>query len=448
MLTLNLKKGLDLNLRGGVPDGAEPVAVNPASVAVFPSDFPGFVPKLVVREGDSVAAGQPLCVDKATGSVALVSPASGTVTEVLRAERRRIERIVVTPGAAAAPATLDLKGASSPEGLRSLMQGSGIWAMMRQLPYAVVPSADAAPRDIMVTAFDSAPLAPSLTDGTDPKAVARGLQALATLTAGKVYVAARSGSSVGLPQTANIELVEVSGAHPAGLPSVQIANIAPVNKGETVWLLDITVAARLGKLLLTGSVDFTTVVAVTGSELERPYLARTVIGADLRSLLANAGVKADGSHKRFISGNVLTGLHVDDAGWLHFPWRQVSVIPEGDDVDEFMGWASNSLNKMSQSRSFLSHFFRHRKFAPDARLNGGRRAMIMSGQYDSVFPMDVLPEYLVKAVLARDIDRMEALGIYEVAPEDLALCEFVDTSKLPVQQIVRDGLDYLRTELD
>ncbi len=446
MLTLNLKKGLDLQLRGGIPAGGEsPVRVNAASVAVFPADFHGFVPKLAVREGDLVAAGAPLCVGKTAPRIALVSPVSGYVTSVVRGERRRIERIVVTPAdEAPAPVRHDTAAAGTPDGLRDLMQVSGIWSMMRQRPYDIVPEPDAVPRDIMVTAFDSAPLAGDMLATLDHDAFRRGIRALASLTKGRVYVAVRPGTSLAAD---GAETVEVSGPHPAGLAGVVLANVAPVNKGDTVWTLDAVTVARLGVLLTTGSVDFSAYVAVTGSELAHPYMARTVIGADVASLLRNAGVIDDGRHKRYISGNVLTGVLTAPDSWLHAPWRQITVIPEGDDVNEFMGWASMSPDKMSRSRSFLSTLVPGKRFAPDARLLGGRRAMIMSGQYDSVLPMDILPEYLIKAILARDIDRMEALGIYEVAPEDFALCEYADPSKIELQRIVREGLDWLRKEL-
>lgn len=446
MRTLNLKKGLDLQLEGGIPAGAQaPVRVNPLSVALFPADFPGFVPKLAVREGDLVGAGQPLCVSKTQPDVAIVAPLAGRVTEVLRGERRRIERIVVTPCAGAPEAVrFATDTAGDPAALRRLMQVSGIWAMMRQRPYDIVPDPEAVPRDIMVTAFDSAPLAGSMADTVNQAWLSSGLKALAGLTPGHVYVAVRPGSKLSFD---GAERVEVAGPHPAGLPGVQIANISPVNKGETVWTLDIVTAARLGALLTGGAVDFTADVAVTGWEIAHPYMARTVIGADMASLLADAGVKNDGRNKRYISGNVLTGVKTPADGWLHAPWRQVTVIAEGDDVDEFMGWASLSPDKMSRSRAFISSLMPGKKFRPDARLLGGRRAMILSGQYDAMLPMDILPEYLIKAILARDIDRMEALGIYEVSPEDFALCEYADASKIELQRTVREGLDWLRKEL-
>lgn len=232
--------------------------------------------------------------------------------------------------------------------------------------------------------------------------------------------------------------------HPAGNAGVQIANIKPVNKGEVVWTLDIVTLAKLGEAILNGKIDYSVETALTGSEVITPKVVKTVPGAQLGELLAG-DEKTDGRNHRVISGNVLTGTPEGEAGYLRYPYRQVTVIPEGDDTHEFMGWASLSPSKMSESRSFLGRFL-GRKFNPDARINGGRRAMIMSGIYDDYMPMDILPEPLIKAIIAKDIDKMEALGIYEVAPEDFALAEYADPSKLELQRIVRQGLDYMRNE--
>ncbi len=245
---------------------------------------------------------------------------------------------------------------------------------------------------------------------------------------------------------AGAEMVTVEGPHPSGNVGVQIANIAPINKGDIVWTLDVVTLYKIGVVATKGIVDCSTIVAVTGSEVKEPALVKTVEGAQISSIIDGRLAKTD-HHVRIISGNVLTGTAVDDNDYLRFPYRQITVIPEGDDVEEFMGWASMSPSKQSTSRTFPGHFL-GRAFTPDARILGGRRAMIMSGEYDKVLPMDIMPEYLIKAILGRNIEEMEKLGIYEVIPEDLALCEYVDTSKIPVQQIVREGLDYMRKELE
>lgn len=443
---IKIKKGLDINIEGAVANPGKPVERPSATAAVCPGDFPGFVPKVEVHEGDAVKAGTPLLRDKNYPQIKLVSPVSGTVKAVVRGERRKIERVVVEAAKGEALVLDHSKVLTDGGAAREFLQVSGLWAMTRQRPYDIVTLGDAELRDIFVSGFDSAPLAvnPSAFAPEDVKAMEAGVKLLSLLTKGKVYVSRRAGTA--LPDLKGAEMVDIEGPHPSGNAGTMIAAVKPVNKGETVMTLDLSTLRRIGAAALTGVVPMDTVVALTGSEVKEPKMVKTIIGAEVASII-NGDIEADNRHHRIISGNVLTGTKVASDDYLRFPWRQITVILEGDDVDEFMGWASLSPNKLSTSPSFPGHFLFKKAFNPDARLNGGRRAMIMSGEYDKVMPMDILPEYLIKAILSKDIDRMEQLGIYEVAPEDFALAEFADTSKLELQKIVREGLDYLRKEL-
>lgn len=444
---INLTKGLNLAIAGGLPEGqaAAPVKVNPGLVAVVPDDFPGVTPKLEVAEGDIVAAGQPLMRCKAWPELKLTAPAGGRVEAVVRGARRKIERVVIKP-LADAPAPVNFScNPSDKASVEAVLLASGLWASMRQRPFDIVPDPAVAPRDIFITAMDTAPLAPELTAlvaGRQAE-IAAAVKALKLFTNGSIYISVPEGSD--MPDVAGAEMVEFNRLHPAGNAGVQAANIRPVNKGEVIWTLDIVSLARMGGLILNGMLDCSATVALTGPEVKEPCMIETVAGADLGCIVAGR-VKDDGVNHRIISGNVLTGTPESPAGFLRFPYRQVTVIREGDDTDEFMGWASLSPKKLSVSRSFPGKFLT-RLFNPDARINGGRRAMIMSEVYDRFFPMDILPEYLVKAIEARDIDQMEALGIYEVAPEDFALAEYADPSKLELQKLVRSGLDYMRSEV-
>lgn len=443
---IKIKKGLDINIEGGVASPGKPVERPTATAAVCPDDFHGFVPKVEVREGDTIKAGAPLLRDKNYPQIKLVSPVSGTVKAVVRGERRKIERVVIEAAGEDRVVLDHSKVLTDAAAAKDFLLESGLWGMTRQRPYDIVTIPDARLRDIFVTGFDSAPLTvnPSKFDTEEVKAMEAGVKLLSLLTTGMVYVSRRSGEA--LPDLKGAEMVDVEGPHPSGNAGTMIAAVKPVNKGETVMCLDLPTLRRIGAAALTGVVPMDTVVALTGSEVKEPKLVKTVIGAEVSSII-NGDIEADNRHHRVISGNVLTGVKTAMDGYLRWPYRQVTVIPEGDDVDEFMGWASLSPKKLSTSRSFPGHFLFKKAFNPDARLNGGRRAMIMSGEYDRVMPMDILPEYLIKAILAKDIDRMEQLGIYEVAPEDFALAEFADTSKLELQKIVREGLDYLRKEL-
>jgi len=440
-MKLKLSKGLNLNLAGKVTDD-EVTAVSSGLFAVVPDDFPGFTPKLEVKEGDRVMVGTPLLHDKNDERIKLISPVSGTVSAVVRGERRKIERVVVK----ADPEKADLSAAyPTTLPLRELLAASGMLCRMRRRPYDIIPRTDEKPRDIFITGLDTAPLSAGFILPDDAQAkLCKAVKALQTLTDGKVYVSVAAESHI--KDIEGAVMVEVQGPHPAGNVGVQIANIAPVNKGEVVWTLDIYTLYKIGTLLTTGEADTRTVVAMTGSEVEKPRLLSCREGIEI-SALTDGNIKPTTVHKRIISGNVFTGTKVAEDGFLRFPYRQVTVIPEGDDVDEFMGWASLSPAKMSVSPTFPGHFS-GKDFAPDARLHGGRRAMIMSGEYDKVLPMDIMLEYLLKAIIGGDIEAMEGLGIYEIAPEDVALAEYVDTSKLPVQQIIRQGLDNLRKELE
>lgn len=444
-MKIKLKKGLDLKIAGAVSNFT-PIDISSNFYAVYPDDFPGFKPKVDVKEGDRVIAGAPLMHDKNNPDVKLVSPVAGTVKAVVRGERRKVVRIEVEASAEATTRHFDLSfGLGSDEAVRVLAE-SGLLAEIRQRPYDIVPSTAAMPRDIFVTAIDSAPLAvsPELAVEGKEKELSAGVKFLKQLCKGKIYVSVRPDSHLGAIE--GCERVEVVGPHPAGNAGVQAANIAPVNKGETIWTLDVVTLARIGRLALSGQRDFETLVAVTGPEVASPAVVRTVEGAAIAGIIAGR-LKQSDYHIRIISGNVLTGIAVEADAFIRFPFRQITVIAEGDDKTEFMGWASFSPSKPSVSPTFPGHFSA-KAFAPDARLNGGRRAMIMSGEYDRMLPMDILPEYLLKAIISRNIDSMEKLGIYEVAPEDFSAAEYVDTSKLPLQQIVRDGLDYLREALE
>ncbi len=441
---LKIRKGLDIRMAGGVDDLAAVDAPQSASYAIIPDDFIGFVAKPAVKEGDKVSAGAPLLYDKRDEAMKLVSPVAGTVEAIVRGERRKILRVVVTPDGGDDRLTHAVSVKDEAEA-RNLLKNSGLWAMMRQRPYDIVPNPDAVPRDIFVTAIDSAPLAVSpAAYYNDTETLEAAVALLSKMTRGKIYIGRRADGLVA--DISGAEMVDVEGPHPSGNAGVLIANISPVNKGETVWTLDLATLWRIGRLMLTGSVDFTDYVALTGSEVKTPKVMRTVIGAAIASLTDGQLVPAT-HHQRIISGNVLTGVTVGTDGYLRYPYRQITVIPEGDDVDEFMGWASLSPRKMSQSRTFPGKFL-GRVFRPDARLLGGRRALIMSGEYDRYMPMDIMAEYLLKAIIGRDIEKMEKLGIYEVAPEDFALGEYADTSKTEAQKIVREGLDYLRKELE
>lgn len=438
MSTIKLKKGYDLKLKGGIKQlEITGIAAKSSSYGIIPDDFMGIIPRLDKKPGDPVKAGEPLYHDKNFEQIKVVSPVSGTVKDVCRGERRKIEAIIIEPDGKDEKVKLDT---SRPP--IDILTESGLWVMLRQRPYDVVPDPAVRPRDIFVTAFDSAPLAPSLEMivGENIKYLEIGVKVLSTLTDGKVYIGTNNNDF----EVAGAEVNTFIGPHPAGNAGVQAANIKPVNKGDVVWTLDIVTLARIGELMATGMVNHDTVVALTGECVDEPRYVKATMGCTIESLLGK-DLRED---VRIISGNVLTGVKVNADGFLRAPYRHITVIPENNKPDEFMGWASLNPKRFSLYRTFTSWLMGNkREISIDARIKGGERAIVRLDEYDNMIPMDIYAEFLVKAIIAFDIDKMEQLGIYEVAPEDFALAEFACTSKIELQRIVRNGLERMRSEM-
>ncbi len=445
---IKLRKGLDINLKGKAVAEVKKVD-EPGFYTLCPDDFTGVSPKMVVKEQEYVMAGGPLFIDKNHPEMKFVSPVSGVVTSVERGARRKIMNITVEAAAEQDFVEYGRKDVASMDGqaVKDALLESGLFAFVRQRPYDVVADPGVAPRAVFVSAFDSSPLAPDfefVLKGQEDD-FQTGLDALAKIAKTYLGVSARQKAPA-LVQAKNVTVTLFDGPHPAGNVGVQINHVAPVNKGETVWTVDPQVVIFIGRLFNIGRVDLTRTVAVTGSEVLEPFYCKLKAGAMLTGVFA--GNVTGGKELRYISGNVLTGKQVASNGFLGAFHNQLTVIPEGNNKHEMLGWIMPRPNDFSTSHSYFSWLTgRKKEYVLDARVKGGERHMIMSNEYDRVFPMDILPEYLIKAIIAGDIDRMEALGIYEVAPEDFALCEFVCSSKMELQRIVREGLDMLRKEM-
>jgi Na+-transporting NADH:ubiquinone oxidoreductase subunit A len=451
---IKIKKGLDINLKGK-PQEITKHTIASQYYTLFPDDYSGFFPKVSVKQGDAVLAGTPVLYDKNHPEVKIVSPVSGIVTAVNRGEKRKLQSIVIQSEETNQYVDFgkkEVKSLSS-ETIKLTLADAGILALFKQRPYDIVVNPADTPRDIFVSGFNSAPLAPNveyIIKGQEAD-FQTGLDALAEITAGNVYLGIRSDcKSNALKQAKNVQTVAFSGPHPAGNVGVQINHIRPVNKGEIVWTVNPQDVIIIGRFFNQGKVDLTRLIALTGSEVNENARAYYPMlpGASIEKLIrSNVTEQVD---LRYISGNVLTGTQIAFDGSLHVSDNQVTVIPEGDKTHEFIGWILPGWNKFSVSKTypaFAIEALTKKEYVLDARLQGGRRAMIMSNEWDKVFPMDILPEFLIRAILAQDIDKMENLGIYEVAPEDFALCEFVDTSKMELQKIVREGLDWLYKEM-
>lgn len=434
---IKLRKGLDINLKGKA--AAEIATVKcPGEYALCPDDFYGVKPKVVVKEGDAVKAGDALFVDKLHPEVKFVSPVSGTVSLVERGDRRKLLGIRVKSDGKQESRTFDTND------VKSALLESGLFGFFRQRPYDVVANPDDQPKAIYVSAFNSMPLSQDFEvalKGNETEFQA-GITALAKLAPVRLGISTAQTAAV-LTQARDCEINIFQGKAPAGNVGVQINHTDPVNKGEVVWTLGAEEVIFVGRLMTTGKVDLTRVIALAGSEVAEPKYYKAMVGQQLTTLL-QGNVRLDGS--RIINGNVMTGIKTTPEGYLAAHATEVNVIPEGDHADEMLGWIMPRFGTFSTHRSYFSWLCCKKQYTIDARIKGGERHMIMSGEYDKVFPMDIYAGYLIKAIIAGDIDRQEALGIYEVAPEDFAIAEFVDSSKLELQRIVRQGLDILRKE--
>ena len=413
--------------------------------ALVPDDFEGVTPKVVVKAGDKVKAGDALFINKQYPEVKFASPVSGTVREVVRGERRKVLCIKVDADAQQEQVDYGKKDVNTMDGkavVDALLE-AGIFGYINQLPYAVSTNPSQMPKAIFVSALRDKPLAADFdfeVKGQEGD-FQTGLTALSKIA--KTYLGCGVHSS--FEHCQNVEVTVFDGPCPAGNVGIQVNHLDPVNKGEVVWTIgDPTVVLFIGRLFNTGKVDLRRTVALCGSEVKAPAYVDMLVGEELSTLLSNS-YDAD-RHVRIINGNVLTGRPTTKEGFLGAHTSEITVIPEGDDADEFAGWIMPRFKQFSVSRSYFSWLCGKKQYALDARIKGGERHMIMSGEYDRVLPMDIYGEYLIKAIITGDIDRQEALGIYEVSPEDFALAEFVDSSKLELQRIVREGLNILRKE--
>ena len=439
---IKLCKGLDIKLAGKAEARVEDAPLA-KSYAVSPLDYENVTPKLLVKVGDKVEAGSPLFFDKNNPRILFTSPVSGTVSAINRGEKRKLLNIAVEPDATQVYKELKVVDAkASRSEIVEMLLESGLWTRIVERPFGVIANPDASPKAIFVSAFDSAPLAPDYNFAlkSEKAALEAGLAILARLTDGKLHLSARKGDEGYMSEVKGVEYHTFSGKHPVGNVGVQIHHIDRIAKGDIVWTVNVQDVVLIGRLVMGGKLDMTKVVAVAGSEAEKPCYKRIIAGAAVESIVGKVSESV-----RIISGDVLTGVTTAADGYISANANMLSLIPGGN-VYELLGWAMPRLHRFSVSRAYFSWLCPKKEYKLDTNLNGGERPFVVTGLYENYLPMDVYVAYLLKACLVKDLDKMENLGIYEVLPEDLALCEFVDPSKIEMQQILRDGINLMIKE--
>jgi Na+-transporting NADH:ubiquinone oxidoreductase subunit A len=447
---IRLKKGLNINLVGDADKVYGAVKVNDISdeFVVKPTDFHALNPRLTVKIGDEVKAGSPLFFDKSNEKINFCSPASGVVLDIVRGEKRRILEVVVKSDSKMTYKDLStsLSNDLTRKQIIDIMLKGGLWPFIRQKPYDIIADPNSTPKAIFISTFNSAPL--SIDNdfalyGMD-ELFQKGLDYVVKLTKGRTHLnidGNTNGSSL-FTRAKGVDINTVSGPHPAGNVGVQIHHIDPLNKGDIVWYLEPQDVLSIGRLFTEGRYDVSRIVALVGGQVTKPRYYRTIAGASITNLLTNNLKQGD---NRIISGDVLTGTKISIDGNLGFYDTTVTVIPEGNEQD-FLGWILPGINKLSASRTYFSWLNPSKNYNVNSNMNGEERAYVVTGAYEKVLPMDIYPLQLVKAIMIEDIELMENLGIYEVSPADFALCEFVCTSKIEVQAIIRYGLDLVRKE--
>lgn len=441
--TIKISKGATIKISGQAQPSSE--ALQSDTYVIKPTDFHGLRAKLLVKPGDEVKAGSPLFYDKDHEQIKFTSPVSGEIAEINRGEKRVLLEIKILADKEVKYESFNVSTDSRESVLEGILE-SGLWPNIRQRPYDVIADPATEPKAIHISCFDSSPLAADFGYVVDGKSAEfqKGVEALGKLTNGKVHLnVPASGASSVFTSTKGAQINKVSGPHPAGNVGVQIHHIDPINKGDKVWTLDVQAVVQIGTLFLKGIYDSSKVVALAGPHATKPQYFSTRVGSSVKNMLAGNLVEAK---SRIISGSIFTGTQIAEDGYIGFYDSTVIAIEEGDSP-EFLGWLNPGLTRKAHSRAYLGWLSPLKKAELNTNNHGEERAFVVTGQYEKVFPMKIFPVQLIKSIMVEDIERMENLGIYEVAPEDFGLCEYVCTSKMNLQKIVRGGLDLMKQEV-
>jgi Na+-transporting NADH:ubiquinone oxidoreductase subunit A len=443
---IKVKRGLKLKLKGEA-EKKKSKALKSKTYAIIPDNFHGLVPKMLIKkEGTTVKAGEPLFYSKYNEDTKVVSPVSGKLKEIERGARRRILRIIIEADEQfdyVEHQTVDPLSADSGD-LKKHIFNSGCGIFFTQRPYGIPVNAEDTPKAIYISAFNTTPLGADFEFILEDRKehFQNGINALTRITEGKVYLGVNKKSKSFLHDIQNAEILKVSGPHPAGNVGVQIQKTNPINKGEKVWTIRPEDVAIIGELLSTGKYNPERTIAVCGSDaVDRQYF-QTLIGAEVNSIIE----EVDTYKTRIISGDVLTGDTAENGDHINFYYNELTLIPEGNEYRMF-GWLPFKDNNIHSTHNTSLAKLLNKSFEVNTSLNGEERALVVTGEMEKVMPMDIMPMQLLKACMTGDIDKMENLGIYEVLPEDFALVDYVNTSKVEAQEVIRQGLDLMITEV-
>ena len=438
-----VKKGLDLRLIGAPSLEIEEAKFS-KDFSIYPTDFHGVFPKLLVKQNDLVKSGDALFFDKNSEKVKFVAPVSGKIKEIVRGDRRKVLEIKIEADKNISYKKIEKLKSEEPSEIIDFLLGNGLWPFIKQRPYDVIADPNSNPKEIFISGFDSSPLSADYDFITkdNKQTISKAITILSKLTNGSINISLRKESDSFLRGLSDVVIHNVSGPHPSGNLSTIINKVSPISKGDVIWTLNLPDLSIIGKALLEGKFSAERIIALAGSSVSNPKYIKTLIGSNISSF-----IKLKENNSRIISGNVLTGVKLESSAHVRYYSNEITAIPEGNDYDLF-GWAKPMFDKFSVSRALtFSWLFPNKKYDLNTNTNGEHRAFVVTGSFEEVFPLDIYPMQILKACMYKDLDEMEALGMYEVSPEDFALTEFICVSKQPHQNIIREGLDLMKKEI-
>ena len=446
---IKIKNGLTIKLKGAAENILKKAAL-PESVSLNPSDFHLIVPKMALKIGEKVSQGSVVFFSKKDERIKFCSPVDGTIRDIVRGAKRKIIEIIidVEKNQNLISPNPQVFADLNTDQIKTILLESGCWPFVKQRPYDVIANPSDNPKSIFISGFNSAPISADLQIILDDQKeeFKEGINVLSKLTSGEINICVNDTSSTFISEIENVKIHKINGPHPSGNVGVQIHHIDPVNSGDRVWTLGAEDVAIIGRYFMTGIYNPIRTIAVSGPPVKYPKYYKTIVGTQLNKIIDDTGIDINDS-LRIINGDVLSGRKVEHDNYLGFYNNTLSVLREGNRYRMF-GWIPFVNNKVpSMYKTSFSWLFPNKEYDLDTNLNGEERAFVVTGEMEKVFPMDILPMQLLKECMAGNIEKMESLGIYEVAPEDFSLIDYSSSSKIEAQYIIRQGLDLMISEV-